>query len=245
MRGGRGFTLIELLVVIAIISLLVSILLPSLTQAKQLAIAVKCMGGLRGVLSANVLYANDNHDMVLPSYWRDGQVHIADEWGPYAGRGDGIWSMAIYPKYVEDPWILTCPWMEPHDRAILQSNPAYPYNWWAGSVYGINGEAGWGGFRPITAIDDPSEHLWFADSVYCPIAGETFESYVVFKPYWRIHRLIGLGPGGEPRHTPHIRHLQTTNVGFFDGRVEAVGTAWLDANDWDYWIYWDDFVFGE
>ncbi|MBN1943749.1 MAG: prepilin-type N-terminal cleavage/methylation domain-containing protein [Phycisphaerae bacterium] len=59
---GKGFTLIELLVVIAILSLLVSILLPSLQKAKLLARQVLCLTRLKAIGSAYYLYRNDNHD---------------------------------------------------------------------------------------------------------------------------------------------------------------------------------------
>lgn len=61
----RGFTLIELLVVIAIISLLVSILLPSLSRAKELAMRVLCSTNMRSIGTAVYMYAED-HDGALP-----------------------------------------------------------------------------------------------------------------------------------------------------------------------------------
>jgi len=52
----RGFTLIELLVVIAIIALLVSILLPSLNRARELAKRAVCKTRLKGLGTAFELY---------------------------------------------------------------------------------------------------------------------------------------------------------------------------------------------
>jgi len=57
-----GFTLIELLVVIAIIALLVSILLPSLNRARELAKRAVCSTNLNGLGKALVLYNSSNDD---------------------------------------------------------------------------------------------------------------------------------------------------------------------------------------
>jgi prepilin-type N-terminal cleavage/methylation domain-containing protein len=56
----KAFTLIELLVVVAIIALLISILLPSLARARELAKRATCASNLRGISQACATYANDN-----------------------------------------------------------------------------------------------------------------------------------------------------------------------------------------
>ncbi|RKY23661.1 MAG: prepilin-type cleavage/methylation domain-containing protein, partial [Planctomycetota bacterium] len=61
-----GFTLIELLVVIAIIALLVSIQLPSLNRARELAKRAVCSTNLNSMGKAMVLYSSSNDDK-MPS----------------------------------------------------------------------------------------------------------------------------------------------------------------------------------
>jgi len=65
---GTGFTLIELLVVIAIIALLVTLLMPSLKQARDLAKWSMCQANLKQVGVAMSMYVPDNDDYMPPYY---------------------------------------------------------------------------------------------------------------------------------------------------------------------------------
>ena len=58
----KGFTLIELLVVIAIIAMLLAILMPALSKVKKIAQRVVCATNLKGMGTAQVVYANDYDD---------------------------------------------------------------------------------------------------------------------------------------------------------------------------------------
>lgn len=58
-RGKKAFTLIELLVVVAIIALLISILLPSLSKAREQGRAVKCLSNVKQLMMSFNQYAID------------------------------------------------------------------------------------------------------------------------------------------------------------------------------------------
>jgi len=92
--GKSGFTLVELLVVVSIISLLISILLPALSQAKELANMTVCRTNLKTLSTAFAMYTAENND------WYPG----AAGWG-----GDPpIWDERTYP-YWENYDVLKCP----------------------------------------------------------------------------------------------------------------------------------------
>jgi len=79
----KGFTLIELLVVIAIIAMLLAILMPALNKVKKIAQRVVCGTNLKGLGTAQIVYANDYDDELVKqggagtNTWSD----QTDSWG--------------------------------------------------------------------------------------------------------------------------------------------------------------------
>ncbi len=66
-RKVRGFTLVELLVVVAIIALLVSILLPAMGSAREMAKLVVCASNQHQLIIGVQTYAADNKGKMPPN----------------------------------------------------------------------------------------------------------------------------------------------------------------------------------
>jgi prepilin-type N-terminal cleavage/methylation domain-containing protein/prepilin-type processing-associated H-X9-DG protein len=66
-RQSGGFTLIELLVVIAIIAILAALLLPTLKNAKEQSMGIKCMSNMRQMALGWRMYAQENREYVVLS----------------------------------------------------------------------------------------------------------------------------------------------------------------------------------
>ncbi|MCC7292698.1 MAG: prepilin-type N-terminal cleavage/methylation domain-containing protein [Phycisphaerales bacterium] len=128
--GSRraGFTLIELLVVIAIIALLISILLPSLQNARNLSKRTKCAAHLRGVSLASRTYASEYDDWSIPIHGKqyqqkcDSPTYIgAYEWGGKSGIGRIGYARGCGRRDWESSKYGTCAGFGPGSRPLNQT----------------------------------------------------------------------------------------------------------------------------
>ncbi len=115
MSRRKGFTLIELLVVVAIIALLISILLPSLARAREIAKRAVCASNLRSIGQAIKVYANDNQDYFptgiykepnsvvttnynVVSFWKQMGAQLTGTFTAGSGQGAGIDTSKVHPS---------------------------------------------------------------------------------------------------------------------------------------------------
>lgn len=100
-KNVKGFTLIELLVVISIIALLMSILMPSLSKAKELARKTVCLSSEKQLGLAAASYASEFNDSFNMGF--DTTVPPAE----YSAAIRYLWTFSYRP-YFDDIKIMSC-----------------------------------------------------------------------------------------------------------------------------------------
>lgn len=102
--GPRAFTLIELLIVVAIIALLLAILFPALSRARQTAQRTLCACNLRGVGRALDWYAEIHRDYYPTAESADGRSGTQNWWE----NAEFLSILSLTPN-PQGRSILTCP----------------------------------------------------------------------------------------------------------------------------------------
>ena len=109
----KGFTLIELLVVISIIAILMSIMMPALSRAREMARRVTCQSNIRSTGLALNTFANDNDGYLIEQ--RIGADGIYPWHSPIAFDNNKdnptAYQLGILYRsgYIEEPKIFYCP----------------------------------------------------------------------------------------------------------------------------------------
>jgi len=210
----RGFTLIELLVVISIIALLISLLLPALSKARQSAQALQCLSNLRQIGIAFNAYQGDR-DGYFPQH-SDGP-----NWPQLtSGSRTSVWAnnMVMKWKYLSNVLAYDCPtldgitferlvndWPEPDWQYI-----DYGYNYTligSDTYYRYGTQQG----KParIEDIADPAGTLILADTLRA-------DNPAIVRGTLYAHQ------SSTAVHAIHARHNSALNLLWADGHASPV-----------------------
>jgi prepilin-type N-terminal cleavage/methylation domain-containing protein/prepilin-type processing-associated H-X9-DG protein len=126
-RRTFAFTLIELLVVIAIIAILASMLLPTLSRAKETGYKARCISNEKQIVLAWTLYANENRDLLVLNGGDPADVSTAPHLWVYGGNHGDPLTLTNTDYLVRDRYALFSPYIKnypiykcPADRSVWQ-----------------------------------------------------------------------------------------------------------------------------
>ncbi|MEO1235290.1 MAG: type II secretion system protein [Planctomycetota bacterium] len=258
-RPAPGFSLVELLVVIGIIALLVGILLPVLSNARESAQSARCMSNMRQLTLAMTGYANDynrqlpqpgnEQDFATVQQERDALWFNAVDY--YLGNqiSDGTVADRNYDEFKQDPSYLVLPITVGGTTHDDQNVRTYKMNIYFGhdGISGLNPTATAGNkaglpfaFYRLTDVPQPSETFLIGDGRAhdTPATDGTIDA----DEFAMSEAFIG------PRHSG-----ETVNLAKVDSSVEGQSnptrltgagyTAWFSRDTEPDETLWPDVIF--
>jgi len=219
MRKRSAFTLVELLVVIGIIAVLIGVLLPALSRARQSANTANCLSNMRNMLLAAAMYANDNNGALIQAGMAHGGAH----------SHEGVAWFNTLQSYYQNKLVARCPSDDsPHWPGGSPVPPGTDV--YRRTSYGINefldrDLCPWGGpYVKITQIRRPSATIQFVEMA------ETGEYAGSDHPH--VDLWVGNVPAKAGAHLELHQHggqpktwQARANWGFLDSHVETLPFA--------------------
>ena len=220
-----AFTLVELLVVIGIIAMLIGLLLPALTRARETSKRVVCLSNLRQMAIAAQGYANTYHGYYPISYYDSyvGTTTYSYCWDLTTIYGPSqpttivlglLWDGSGVQK------IQQCPSFEGASNTMADPYTGYNYN---------TSYIGHGQYEAIPApakvsqIHHPSLTALFGDGQYASGADKFMRA-----PYPNAGDATF---SGRYSGTQGFRHLNKTNVAFCDGHADSLSNRFTQNAD--------------
>jgi prepilin-type N-terminal cleavage/methylation domain-containing protein/prepilin-type processing-associated H-X9-DG protein len=232
----HAFTLIELLVVIAIIALLMAVLMPALSLARDQGRKMVCGNNLKSLTLANSLYATNHDDWGIPCRDRTHQgatVWTANptfrEYIGYKDAGD-----LTGPSGVQTPKKFRCPsdtqkkWLHAYDiESGNEGGTLVSYGFNIEDWYPSVGSPSWTatmdmdvlGYKMAT-VKTPGNKLQFGEAHdwWSKWQGANYlKGWDVLGQDGTVQDYKNAGCGGPTMY----RHNESTNLAFYDGHVEA------------------------
>ncbi len=224
-RFWRGFTLIELLVVVAIISVLVAILIPALSRARDQSKIAACQNNLRQIHLVFTYFAEDSRGAY--PYLMQGT-----SMGYYRIHNYLADFRALVNPYAKNPGIFYCPTGGIRIRNLSGvlvecTGPDAPYGWnrwgYPDNYVGLFSYAIWpsdGLFIPLITFYDPQHKVRFENQVVEPSREIIAQDFAT----------SDLG-AGRPMRVNHPKMIDNEynmggpeaygfNNGYYDGHVE-------------------------
>jgi len=248
MKNNTAFTLIELLVVISIIALLVSILMPALSNARQQATGAVCLANQKTLALSWVMYYDDNDGMLVwggtglsnPEGSGKTWAYLAGPWAcsaSYKGPGlepkyQSIRDGLLYP-YIENVEAYHCPGDKRY-KSEAESFPGsgslggYRSYGLAGGLYGASLKEWDYGFvyhTKASTIKHPSEKYAFVEEA--DGRGGNVGSWVIH-PIGSVSERVSY-PNGGWWDAITLWHNDASTMGFCDGHAEL--HRWLEVSN--------------